>query len=286
MELGIVSLVLASATLHPIWNLLVKKNLDPQFGFILLMFTTALCALIHGVIVGVDFLVVFTMLPIIAVSIVGQIIYGTCLTATLQRGELSTYYPIVRASPIFVVIVTVLFFEAHYSLLVLLGIGMVVAGGFLLQYRRGSRLLDDPFTLFLAILAMCGTGIYSLADAYLSQRIAPQVLMFTVDISVLPLYLILWRRKHPNANFKIERQNRFWLIKILLPGVICYISYYLILVAYQFGGEVALVTALRQASIPISVALGGLFLREGAMKRRLAAASFLASGIVVISVYG
>ncbi|MFD1157668.1 DMT family transporter [Roseovarius aestuarii] len=286
MDLSIVFLVLASATLHPIWNLLVKKNSDPQLGFILLMATTALCALAHGVIVGVDFSSVFTVLPVIALSVIGQMIYGTCLTATLQRGDLSTYYPIIRASPIFVVIASVLLFGTYYSPLALLGIGMVMLGGFLLQYRRGSRFFDDPFTLFLAVLAMCGTGIYSLADAHLSQRIAPQVLMFTVDILVLPFYLILWRRKRANVTLRIERLQWLSLISIMLPGLICYVSYYLILVAYQLGGDVAVVTALRQASIPISVALGGLYLREGAMGRRFAAATLLAFGIVVISMYG
>ena len=76
------------------------------------------------------------------------------------------------------------------------------------------------------------------------------------------------------------------LVYILAPGALAYLSYYLILLAYQFGGEVAAVTAIRQASIPISVALGGLFLREGAMQRRFFAAGLLALGIVVIALYG
>lgn len=286
MDSSIVFLVLASATLHPIWNLLVKKNSDPQLAFLLLMLTTAVFALIHGLAVGADFAAVFTVLPLIALSVCGQLIYGNCLTATLRRGELSTYYPIIRASPIFVVAVNVLLFGQSYSLFILLGIGMIMAGSFLLQYRRGSRYFDDPVTLFYALLALCGTGIYSLADAGLMQQIAPQVLIFTVDSLVLPIYLILWLRNHPNVTLPTNKAYVSSLVNLLLPGVICYASYYLILLAYQFGGDVAVVTALRQASIPISVALGGLFLREGAMTRRFFAASILALGIVVISIYG
>ena len=56
--------------------------------------------------------------------------------------------------------------------------------------------------------------------------------------------------------------------------------------SYQLGGEVAAVTSIRQASIPISVALGGLFLREGAMARRFFAAGLLALGIAVIAQFG
>lgn len=284
--MSIVFLVLASATLHPIWNLLVKKNADPQLGFLLLMAVAATCSLIHGLIAGVDFSTVFTVLPVVALSVCGQLIYGTCLTATLTRGDLSTYYPIIRASPVFVVAASILLFGKSYSLLTLFGISLVVAGSFLLLYRRGSHYLDDPVTLLYALLALCGTGIYSLADAHVMQHIAPQVLAFTVDSAVLPFFLILWLRKRSITRLQSDATFSFSPIYVLLPGVLCYLSYYLILVAYQLGGDVAVVTSLRQASIPISVALGGMFLREGAMTRRFVAASLLALGIIVISVYG
>ncbi len=284
--MSIVFLVLASATLHPIWNLLVKKNADPQLGFLLLMAVAAACSLIHGLIAGVDFSTVFTVLPVVAPSVCGQLIYGTCLTATLTRGDLSTYYPIIRASPVFVVAASILLFGKSYSLLTLFGISLVVAGSFLLLYRRGSHYFDDPVTLLYALLALCGTGIYSLADAHVMQHIEPQVLAFTVDSAVLPFFLILWLRKRSITRLQSDATFSFSPIYVLLPGVLCYLSYYLILVAYQLGGDVAVVTSLRQASIPISVALGGMFLREGAMTRRFVAASLLALGIVVISVYG
>ena len=286
MEFNIVLLVLVSAALHPIWNLLVKKNSDPQLGFLLLVLTVSVCGLVHGLIVGADFSAIFKVIPLVMLSVCGQILYGTCLTATLERGELSTYYPIIRASPVFIIIVSILFLGKSYSMLILLGIGMVVMGSFLLLYRRGSRFFEDPITLLFALLALCGTGIYSLADASLMQQISPQVLTFVVDGLVFPVYLVRWLRKRSRVVPQAKTTHLLAPIYALLPGVICYLSYYLILAAYQLGGEVAVVTSLRQASIPISVALGGLFLREGAMGRRFFAASLLAFGIVVISVYG
>ena len=65
-------------------------------------------------------------------------------------------------------------------------------------------------------------------------------------------------------------------------GVICYISYLLILFAYQGGGEVAAVNAVRQASIPFSVLLGGMWLKEADMGQRILASLLLAAGIIVI----
>ena len=286
MALHIVLLVLASAVLHPIWNLLVKKNPDPQLGFLFLTLIISLCALAHGLIAGVDFSAILAVWPLVALSVCGQLLYGTCLTGTLKRGDLSAYYPIIRASPVFVVIVGVLLLGKTYSPFLLLGIAMAVAGAFLLLYRRGTRFLEDRKTLGLAILAMAGTGIYSLADAQLMETVAPQALIFVVDGLVFPLYATLWIRKRAGAGLAVATTQGLSLTYLLLPGILCYASYYLILLAYQFGGEVAAVTSVRQASIPISVALGGLFLREGAMIRRFSAAGLLAFGIVVIALYG
>ena len=102
---------------------------------------------------------------------------------------------------------------------------------------------------------------------------------------------ILRQNKCLVRYFPVTGIQRFGAIALnyqflFVPGVMAYASYYLILMAYQMGGEVAAVTAVRQASIPISVMLGGLFLREGSILRRLFAALLLTAGIVVIIVLG
>ena len=237
-------------------------------------------------ITNADFAAVLTILPLVAVSVVGQFLYGTCLTATLKRGDLSAYYPIIRASPVFVVAASIILFGKTYPFTVLFGIAMVVCGGFLLLYRRGTHILEDPQALGLAVLAMSGTGIYSLADAAMMETISPPVLVVAVDGTMAVIYAALWLRRRAAEPRPAEDAGSTSVILLLLPGVLAYASYYLILLAYQFGGDVAAVTAVRQASIPISVALGGLFLREGAMTRRFMAAGLLALGIVVIALQG
>jgi drug/metabolite transporter (DMT)-like permease len=232
---------------------------------------------------GEDLWAVRHVLPLIILSWCGQFLYGICLTATLRRGDLSAYYPIIRASPIFIVIVGVLLLGQTYAPIILLGMAMAVSGGFLLLYRRGARLLRDPGTLALALAAMAGTGIYSLADARLMQSISPAVQMFWVEGLLIPVYLAIYLRN--GGRLWDVHAGRSWLKHtgvLIIPGVMAYISYYLILYAYQLGGEVAAVTSVRQASIPISVLLGGFFLREGSILRRLTASLILAAGIILI----
>ena len=289
MEVAIAAMVVTSAIIHPFWNLLLKKQADLQLGYLWLTVVLTVCALVHALAAGSDILAATAVLPLIMLSWGGQILYGTGLTLTLSRGDLSAYYPIIRASPVFIVVVGVIFLGYSYSWPVLSGIAMAVAGGFLLLYRRGTDYLSDPKTLGLSLLAMSGTGIYSIADSQLMQKIAPEVQMLWVEALLIPVYvaLFLGRRDHASfPGFANPRPAAAGLAMLVVPGIIAYASYYLILLAFKLGGDVAAVTSVRQASIPISVLLGGFFLREGAIMCRLFASMLLAAGIVVIIVTG
>jgi len=286
MESSIAGMVIISAIIHPVWNLLIKKEPDPQLGYLGLTIVLAGCAALQAMISGANILAASAVLPLIALSWCGQILYGTCLTATLRRGDLSTYYPIIRASPVFIVIVGLLVLGQFYSAYVLAGIAMAVTGGFFLLYRRDTHFFSDPVTLCFALLAMAGTGIYSMADSRLMQTIQPEVQMLWVEGLLIPYYLVLYLRRRTHTRYDDPRLPFTRMAMLIIPGVMAYASYYLILLAYQWGGEVAAVTSVRQASIPVSVLLGGFFLREGSIMRRLSAALLLAAGILVIIIFG
>jgi len=286
VDLILAGMVLLSAAIHPVWNLFLKQEPDAQLAYLGMTVTLAVSGLVHALVAGSDIWAAGAVIPLLALSWCGQILYGTCLTATLKRGDLSSYYPIIRASPVLIVIVSIALLGASYSWYVLLGIAMAVAGGFLLLYRRGTHFLEDPKTLGFAVLAMSGTAIYSIADSRLMKTIEPQVMMFWIEMFLIPVFAALYLRRRAHTRIEDSRPFSMRAAMLIVPGVMAYGSYYLILLAYQMGGEVAAVTSVRQASIPISVMLGGFFLREGAIARRLIAASLLTAGIVVIITMG
>lgn len=283
MEPPIATLVLLSAALHPMWNALIKKDDNPEQAYLVLTMLLMVAGGGHALLAGIDLLSVAAVWPLIVVSWLGQILYGSCLLATLRRGDLSAYYPIVRSSPLFIVVCSWVLFGESHSWLLLLGIAVVLTGAFFLQYQRRVRLMDDPRTLILAVLAMSGTGIYSIADSRIATVVAPSVLMFWVEGLCLPSYFFVFR-----TNGRVAagwRTLLSWLrnpLRFVVVAAICYGSYFLILWAYELGGQVATVSAVRQASIPISVFIGGLYLREGSMAQRFGASLVLALGIVVI----
>jgi drug/metabolite transporter (DMT)-like permease len=253
MEPFILGLVLISALLHPIWNALVKRAARPEQGIFALFLVIGLIAGAHAVVTGTDLGTGRRVLPELTVSWAGLVLYGLALQATLRRGDLSVFYPIARSSPLFIVVVGVTLLGHRYSWTMLGGIVMVLAGAGMLQSSRGARFFHDPFVLFWTqILAAPSYGAI----------------------------VLLAGRMRGNAPLKLPPPRT--LPVFFLIGVVAYTSYFLILMAYELGGNVAAVTAVRQASIPFSVLIGGIWLRERAMAGRLGASLLVAAGIVVI----
>lgn len=282
MEPLVAALVLTSAVLHPLWNAMIKRQGRIEGAFFGLFATFCAFGLIHSLIAGYDLFAIFTLWPLMALSWLGQMLYGVGLAAALRRGDLSAYYPIVRSSPLFIVLVGWAVLGETYAPALLVGIAMVLIGAFWLQRKPGKRLLDDPIALLYAVVAMAGTGFYSIADSRLMQVVEAPVLMFWIQVFTLPGYAIVFRYLGGSTGYD---HVWGWLRTpwmSLAIGVLCYASYYLILLAFQLGGDVAAVTSVRQASIPISVLLGGLWLKEQGLLTRLGASVLLAVGIVVI----
>ena len=284
MTLFLALLVLLSAFLHPLWVTLVKRDQQPETAFLGLCFALIVIALVHALVAGYDIMAAVDVWPLILWSWAGQMLYGTALVITLRRGDLSAYYPIIRSSPLPIVVIGVVFLGESYDILTLAGIAAVLAGAFLLQYRPGVK-FDDPVTLMFAVIAMAGTAIYSIADSRIMQVIPPPVMMIWVQVLFFPAYVLVLSRvevPRPSLRYLFSWARRPF--RYLAIGLVCYGSYYLILFAYQMGGDVAAVTSVRQASIPFSVLIGGLWLKEQGMGRRLWASVLLAAGIVVIVV--
>ena len=70
--------------------------------------------------------------------------------------------------------------------------------------------------------------------------------------------------------------------RFLCAGMLSYVSYCMLLVAFHLGGNVAAVASLRQISIPVSVILGAVVLGERRLLGRFGWSALLACGVVLI----
>ena len=285
MDPLVVALVLASAAIHPVWYALVKRDPDPDAAYLAVNGGIVVTSFIHALFAGVDILGALAYWPLLALSLLGQIGYGLAVVAVLKRGDLSAYYPIIRSSPLAIVAIGFLFLGETFAPALLLGIGLVLIGAIALQYRRGARLLSEPVNFALAAGALVSSAVYAIVDGRLVQHMHPTLVLFWSQIGFLPLYAAIIRRTQPGWRLGfplITWANAPW--RYLPLGPMAYASYYLILTAYSLGANIAAVNSVRQVAIPLSVFIGGMWLAEGAMWRRLGAALVLAAGVVVIAI--
>ncbi|MBC8337186.1 MAG: hypothetical protein ISR51_00015 [Rhodospirillales bacterium] len=285
MELTVAGIVLLAASIHPFRDLVLKGTVFPEAAYLGVILVWVLIAVIHALVLGVDLVSGLPVLPLILISTAGLMFYYIGILTTLKTGDLSVYYPIIRAAPLFIVFFGWLILGQRYGHVMLGGVALVMVGAFFLQYRKGSKLLQHPATFFTATLAMAGMGTQSLADSEAMKVIEPVVLLVWGYMFLAPACGIFFIIRKPAGRPVLEHLFGGWRktpMRYLSAAVTSYLSYYLILLSYQWGGNVAAVNSLRQVSIPLSVILGGYFLKEANTGSRLAWALVLAAGVVVI----
>lgn len=283
MEPLIAGIVLFSAILHPARDSILRSDTRPATAYLAMVVVVLLISGSHVILADKDLISVLEVWPLMAISLTVMTIYSLSLVLTFSRGDLSIYYPITRSSPLFIVAVGVVFLGQTYSWLTLSGIGLVIAGGFLLQYRWGRKLIYEPATLSFALLTMAAHGTGAITDGYAVRVIDPAVWFFWNWLLQTPLLVLLFRYV---VSTRVEwppfAHWRRGCLRYLVGGATLYFSYYLMLVAYSLGGNVAAVTTVRQASIPFAVLIGGTLLSESGIARRLLFSLIIACGIVII----
>lgn len=280
-------LVLLSATIHPFRDFALKGSPNPLASYFGYTAVWIVLGFAQALIMGHSLVLPFEVWWLLLVSVVGLVLYYFGTLAALRRGDLSVYYPIIRSSPVVVLAFCWIVLSQPFSVMVVLGVGLVFVGTLLLQ-KPSRGLLSDPRSLLLALMAMVGSAAYTLSDASAMASVSPSVYLFYTYIFVgIGLGgLLLWQNR--NETGRVRTLLEGWTLhpgRTLLAGVMAYSSYMLILIAFQNGANAAAVSAVRQASIPLSVILAAVLLYETSMVRRLRWASLIAIGIAFIAYF-
>ena len=90
-------------------------------------------------------------------------------------------------------------------------------------------------------MAMAGSASYSISDAIAVQKVNPSTLLFYCYILVsLFLFLMLSFNNRIKKNpYRFDGTMETGPYRILSAGVVSYCSYYLILIAFELGGDAA-----------------------------------------------
>jgi drug/metabolite transporter (DMT)-like permease len=275
----VVLLVLLAAVMHAAWNAVVKSGQDR----VLTMATVA----------GVGGLGAALALPLapapapaswifLALSCVIHVGYFILLLQAYRVGDLSQVYPVARgAAPLMVALGAALVAGERLGGRELAAV-LVVAGAiasFAFERRDGAARDWRPFLLALATAAIIAT--YTVVDGLGVRRSGAPLgyVLWLVILDGLPLslYALATRRGQVLAHLRAHPGLS------LAGGVMCGAAYGLVIWALSLGA-MAYVAALRETSVIFAAVIGARVLGEPFGSRRLAAATAVAAGILLLYV--
>lgn len=269
----VVLLVLMAASMHAVWNALVKTSGDRL-------------AVMVGIsaVGGVAGLVVLPFAvtpapaswPYLALTTAIHIGYYLFLLRAYGIGDLSQVYPIARGgSPLILALISGPVVGEALSVTQVAGVGLISLGIISLSLGKGSRL-----ALLYAVCTACFIAAYSATDALGVRRSGSPLgyiaWLFFLDGAMM-LAFGFWRRGR--TLFSPSRVDwRQWLG----GGVLAVGAYGIVVWCYNLGAA-APVSALRETSVIFAALIGTLFLGERFGVRRMIAAAVVAAGIVVMN---
>ncbi len=283
-------LVLISALIHPLWNMLLKRSEDKVVFYlnIHLIFTVlfSFFLFIYPV-TGIN----STGWILIGLSALTHFFYQVFLCRTYECGDMSLTYPVARSSPIFVLIIGLVILKEIPSPTAIVGIIIVVFGVYLMNMKNLSvSELVSPFriryreAMVFALLTALFSAAYSIVDKKGALNMSPVLffyMFFAISGLMFLVYLLLMKERRKNY-WRILRTDKY---KITLASIMEFGSYVLILYAFRIS-NVSYVVALRQISIIFGVIYGMLLLKETDGKVRLVASSVIALGSFLIIAFG
>lgn len=281
------SLILFSALMHALWNLLVKRSGDKTV-FIWWMFVSS------GILLNAALLVLPEPFPppppeILLLGGAGGacfVFYHLFNGRAYRSGDLSLTYPLSQTSMLYVPLWGVWILGERLSPAGVAGIALVVAGAYCVQLRRLSpaeilrpfRNLGDP-SVQAALLAGFIYSVGAVIDK-IGVGIYPP-LYFTYLLVMAMMVLMTVNLLRPRYRGRILQEWRRSRTLILVSGPVMMGSF----LTFRFGLKLAPMSyavPVRQVSLLIGVLIGTFFLGETCGRMRFTAALLILSGVFLL----
>jgi drug/metabolite transporter (DMT)-like permease len=259
------ALALGAATLHAVWNLLLRRSTDTEaaaavsaIAFVLVLSPFALTSW------DVDSAAWKYVVP----SGLLELVYLALLAAAYRRFELSLVYPIARGlAPVAALLYAIVIVDADPSGGEIAGVVVVAAGVLLVRGVGGSR------GAALGLLIAAVIGGYTVVDRYGIQHANAFTYAFLI---LLPSALVY-------PPFVGLRRVRSSVSPVnVLVGVLSAAASLLVLLALRRASAPA-VAAVRETGVVIAAVLGAVFLHERVGPERYAGAALVVAGIALLA---
>lgn len=286
-------LVVASAFLHAVWNLMLKRAND-RVAFVwwyllvpLVLFSPAALLWPGGWEAG-------AALRSVGCGLASGVLQATCLlamAAAYAQGDLSAVYPLSRGSAqVLIAILGIALLGERVTPLGLGGVALMILGVyavFLPSLSAAGLIAPVRALAHRSSLAALGAGL-TIALYHVIDRVGVQganrihyiLLLFAADLLAVTAFLAFRRRWGlVRAEWRANRAS------IVAAGCISLASYLLVLYALSLE-RVTYVGPARNLGIVFSVLLGALCLGERHAPIRLAGSALIVAGLALTSAAG
>jgi len=282
-------LIVTSAVMHAIWNLLVKRSRH-KTAFIWWMFiASSLLFTLCLPLAGEQFRwpghkTVF----MIAAGAICYVLYHLLNGRAYRGGDLSVVYPLSQTSMIYVPVWGMTLLKERLSLVGICGILLVILGTFSVQMQRLSfRELVRPFrnlrsqSVQTALAAGFVYSIGSIAEKTGVREYSPLYFTYFLVLSMLTMMTLNLARPKYRSHIGQELREHWGLV--LMSGPVIMASF----LTFRYGlnlSPVSYAVPVRQVSILVGVVIGILFLGESFGRIRLCSALLILAGAALIRI--
>ncbi|MFO0993543.1 MAG: DMT family transporter [Hyphomicrobiales bacterium] len=277
MEFSVFAAVLFAALLHASWNLVVKLALDRFLSLFLIQTIMGL--------LGLAMVAAFpwpnpACLPYAVASGFIHLGYNLFLARSYRTGDLSQVYPVARgAAPLLTFAGAWMFAGEAATPMIGLGVGLLVAGIWLVTLADRQNLNLDSTVLFYALGTSLFIALYTIIDG-LGGRVSGSPssyagFVFIFDASFLFILGIMMRG--PKI---VKDVAPYW--KTGVTGAVMSAGAYWIAIWAMSRAPIAAVAALREVSILIVMGMSAYVLKEHVSSKRLIGAGLVVAGAIAL----
>jgi drug/metabolite transporter (DMT)-like permease len=278
-------LLFLSASMHAVWNFLLKSS---EEKYVAMGWQTILSGIL-----ALAIMVFYSGLPpremwlFAVISMLLEAIYFILLCIAYSDHDFSLIYPIARgAAPAMLVVWTAIFLQEElttggYIGLAMITIGMMVIGATALIQSKGEKVhLKGILTALTVALVI---SMYTFIDGF-AVKSGPALPYGLSMFVMVPFVTTPYIAYHYGVDSfgRVWKQNRNYL---LIGGVLGLIAYMLALFAYTFA-PLSYSGAIREVSAVIGAFLGWHFLKEQMGGVRVGGSLIVFAGVMVIAVFG
>jgi drug/metabolite transporter (DMT)-like permease len=284
MPILAIFLLLVSAALHALWNLLLKGSDEKYVAM-------GWQVLIGGILSLIALF--FTGLPPRSMWLFAlasgtlEAIYFVLLSYAYSGHDFSLVYPMARgAAPAFLVLWAALFLREKPTLGGFIGIALIVFGivvigaTSLLQNHEGKPHLKG---IAIALTVAFIISVYTLVDGFAVKQ-SPSLPYALSMFTLVPFLTTPFIVRHYGWRHLVEA----WAgqsVRLILLGLLGVVAYAIALFAYSFA-PLNYSESIREVSVVIGAFAGWRFLGEKMGGYRVLGAVVIFAGILLIAIYG